>query len=211
MRRIFAFLLTLCYMGVVFAQPMKPVKVTSSFKVTSKDEGVITFVATIDNGWHMYSTEDVDGPTPTTLTVEKISGAAPDFQVDDAAVAGQVEVHSGIDNLQGEAVLAAEEIDAAGSLRMGEMAHLLPGHFLRGDADAFFNDAVVACEDNVLGMAERRAQGLLDESDLKGERFEPPERPFRFCKIIYIFLQGRPDCLIGPFDMECDCHIILLF
>ncbi len=62
-------------MGVVCAQPMKPVKVTSSFKVTSKDEGVLTFVATIDNGWHMYSTEDVDGPTPTTLTVEKISGA----------------------------------------------------------------------------------------------------------------------------------------
>ena len=62
-------------MGVALAQPMKPVKVTSSFKVISKDEGLITFVATIDNGWHMYSTEEVDGPTPTTLTVEKISGA----------------------------------------------------------------------------------------------------------------------------------------
>lgn len=62
-------------MGTVLAQPMKPVKVASSFKVTSDTEGVITFVATIDNGWHMYSTEEVDGPTPTTLTVEKISGA----------------------------------------------------------------------------------------------------------------------------------------
>lgn len=62
-------------MGTVLAQPMKPVKVTSSFKATSENEGVIIFVATIDNGWHMYSTEEVDGPTPTTLTVEKISGA----------------------------------------------------------------------------------------------------------------------------------------
>lgn len=57
------------------AQPLKPVKVSSSFKVTSDTEGVLTFVATISNGWHMYSTEPVDGPTPTTLTVEKISGA----------------------------------------------------------------------------------------------------------------------------------------
>lgn len=60
---------------VSFAQLMEPVKVTSSFKVTSDTGGVLTFVATIDNGWHMYSTEKVEGPTPTTLTVEKISGA----------------------------------------------------------------------------------------------------------------------------------------
>ena len=75
MRRLFAIILALCCMGTVLAQPAKPVKVTSSFKATSDTEGVITFVATIDNGWHMYSTEEVDGPTPTTLTVEKISGA----------------------------------------------------------------------------------------------------------------------------------------
>ena len=75
MRRLFAIILALCCMGTVLAQPAKPVKVTSSFKVTSDTEGVITFVATIDNGWHMYSTEEVDGPTPTTLMVEKISGA----------------------------------------------------------------------------------------------------------------------------------------
>ena len=75
MRRLFAILLTLCCMGVACAQMAKPVKVTSSFKATSDTEGVITFVATIDNGWHMYSTEQMDGPTQTTLTVEKISGA----------------------------------------------------------------------------------------------------------------------------------------
>ncbi len=75
MRKLLAFLLTLGCICVSYAQPMKPVKVNSSFKVISDTEGVITFVATINSGWHMYSTEDVDGPTPTTLTVEKISGA----------------------------------------------------------------------------------------------------------------------------------------
>lgn len=75
MRRWIIFILTLCCLGMANAQPLKPVKVSSSFKVTSDTEGVLTFVATISNGWHMYSTEPVDGPTPTTLTVEKISGA----------------------------------------------------------------------------------------------------------------------------------------
>ena len=75
MRKLLAILLTLWCVSVSYAQPMKPVKVNSSFKVISDTEGVITFVATINSGWHMYSTEDVDGPTPTTLTVEKISGA----------------------------------------------------------------------------------------------------------------------------------------
>lgn len=76
MRRMLFTLLTFCCLGVANAQMMNPVKVTSSFKVTSDTEGVITFVATIQPGWHMYSTQVVeDGPTPTTLTVEKISGA----------------------------------------------------------------------------------------------------------------------------------------
>ena len=75
MRKLLAILLTIGCICVSYAQPMKPVKVNSSFKVISDTEGVITFVANINNGWHMYSTEDVDGPTPTTLTVEKISGA----------------------------------------------------------------------------------------------------------------------------------------
>ena len=37
---------------------------------------MITFSATINSGWHMYSTNVVpDGPTPTTINIEKISGA----------------------------------------------------------------------------------------------------------------------------------------
>ena len=76
MKRILFTLLTLGCLGVANAQFAKPVKVATSIKETSKTEAVITFVATIDNGWHMYSTEVVeDGPTPTTVNIEKISGA----------------------------------------------------------------------------------------------------------------------------------------
>ena len=75
MKRFLSVLLTLLFMSAANAQFMKPVKVVTSFKETSASEGVITFQATIDAGWHIYSTQDVGGPTPTTLTVEKISGA----------------------------------------------------------------------------------------------------------------------------------------
>lgn len=75
MKRFLLVLLTLLSLSVANAQFMKPVKVATSFKETSATEGVITFQATIDAGWHIYGTQDVGGPTPTTLTVEKISGA----------------------------------------------------------------------------------------------------------------------------------------
>ena len=76
MKRILLTLLTLCCLGVADAQFAKPVKVVTSIRETSKTEAVITFVATIDNGWHMYSTEVVeDGPTPTTINIERIEGA----------------------------------------------------------------------------------------------------------------------------------------
>ena len=76
MKRFLLFLVVSFSFLVSFAQFAKPVKVTSSFKVTDATEGVLTFVATIDPGWHMYSTQVVpDGPTPTTINVEKISGA----------------------------------------------------------------------------------------------------------------------------------------
>ena len=76
MKRFLSFLVLSFSFFVAFAQfMMKPVKVTSSFKVNSDTEAVITFAATIKNGWHMYSTEKVNGPTPTTIHVEKISGA----------------------------------------------------------------------------------------------------------------------------------------
>lgn len=76
MRRLLFFILTLCCFGLVNAQMPKPVTVSSSIKEVSPTEAVITFVASIEHGWHMYSTQVVpDGPTPTTIHVESISGA----------------------------------------------------------------------------------------------------------------------------------------
>jgi len=76
MKRLFSILLALLCMGVANAQFANPVKVTTTIKETSATEAVITFQATIDGGWHMYSTQVVpDGPTPCTINIEKIEGA----------------------------------------------------------------------------------------------------------------------------------------
>lgn len=56
------------------AQP-KPVVVSDALKVEG-NKAELVFKATIQSGWHMYSVEVVeDGPTPTTLNIEKIQGA----------------------------------------------------------------------------------------------------------------------------------------
>ena len=78
MKRILFTLLSLCCLLVASAQMPKPVKMTVSIKETSATEAVISFNATIDPGWHMYSTNVVpDGPNPTVINIEKISGAKP--------------------------------------------------------------------------------------------------------------------------------------
>ncbi len=87
MKRFFTILLALCCLGVAQAQFAKPVKVTTTIKETSATEAVITFVASIQSGWHMYSTQVVeDGPTPTTINVDKITGAELDGPLKTAAV-----------------------------------------------------------------------------------------------------------------------------
>ncbi|MCQ2213106.1 MAG: thioredoxin family protein [Bacteroidaceae bacterium] len=79
MKKLFSILLALLCMGVANAQFENPVKVTTTIKETSATEAVITFQASIDAGWHMYSTQVVpDGPTPCTITFEKMSGAKAD-------------------------------------------------------------------------------------------------------------------------------------
>ena len=56
---------------------MNPVDVTTTFNKISDTEAEIVFNATIQSGWHMYSTNEVeDGPTPTTFNLDKIEGAA---------------------------------------------------------------------------------------------------------------------------------------
>lgn len=54
---------------VVFAQILKPVKWSYAAKKTSKTEAVLLIKATIDPGWHIYSTQQKDGgPVKTSLT-----------------------------------------------------------------------------------------------------------------------------------------------
>ncbi len=68
-------LLTLLVVGVVNAQ-MNPVEVDVSLNKISDNEAEIVFKASIEAGWHVYSTEVVpDGPTPATFNVDNISGA----------------------------------------------------------------------------------------------------------------------------------------
>lgn len=50
------------------AQIKEPVKWQHSLKMTGDNEAVVTFSATIDNGWHLYSTKLPDGgPLPTSI------------------------------------------------------------------------------------------------------------------------------------------------
>jgi thiol:disulfide interchange protein DsbD len=73
---ILSCLLLIAVVGQAFAQMQNPVKFKSEWKSTSDTEGEIVFTATIDAGWHVYSTNIPDGgPTPATLNMEKIEGA----------------------------------------------------------------------------------------------------------------------------------------
>ncbi len=69
-------LVLLAIVGLVHAQMPNPVQVKTQFKEISPTEAELVFVATIQQGWHMYSTNYVEfGPTATTVNVEKITGA----------------------------------------------------------------------------------------------------------------------------------------
>ena len=61
---------------VAQAQIQEPVKFKSELKTLAAGEEEIVFTATIDKGWHVYSTDLGDGgPISATFNVEKISGA----------------------------------------------------------------------------------------------------------------------------------------
>ena len=58
------------------AQMANPVHFTSELKMLTGDEAEIVFSATIDPGWHLYSTDLADdGPTAATFHAEKMDGA----------------------------------------------------------------------------------------------------------------------------------------
>lgn len=60
----------------VVAQMQDPVHFKTEWKSISANEAEIVFSATIDHGWHVYSTDLGDGgPTQATINIDKISGA----------------------------------------------------------------------------------------------------------------------------------------
>lgn len=76
MKKLFSFLLLLLVVFTAQAQMQEPVKFKSELKTLSGAEAEIVFNATVDAGWHVYSTNlGDDGPISATFNVEKISGA----------------------------------------------------------------------------------------------------------------------------------------
>lgn len=71
-------LMVISCMSVV-AQMQDPVHFKTEWKSISANEAEIIFSATIDPGWHVYSTDLGDGgPTQATINIDKISGATLD-------------------------------------------------------------------------------------------------------------------------------------
>ena len=76
MKRICFLLLALMCMGLVRAQMVDPVQFTSRLNMVGDDTAEIIFSATIDDGWHVYSTDiSEDGPTRATFHAERMDGA----------------------------------------------------------------------------------------------------------------------------------------
>ena len=76
MRKLLITLLVLFIAGGINAQMMDPVHFSSQLKMLSGDEAEIIFTATIDNGWHVYSTDmGDDGPVSATFNKVKMDGA----------------------------------------------------------------------------------------------------------------------------------------
>lgn len=57
------------------AQMLNPITWANSIEMTSDTEGVIKFTATIEPGWHLYSTSLPEGgPNPTAVTYDTLQG-----------------------------------------------------------------------------------------------------------------------------------------
>lgn len=75
MKKIISFLLFSILVCTLQAQIQEPVKFKSELKTLSDTEAEIVFTATIDAGWHVYSTDlGEGGPTSATFNVDKKSG-----------------------------------------------------------------------------------------------------------------------------------------
>ena len=75
MKRICFLLLALMCMGLVRAQMVDPVQFTSRLNMVGDDTAEIIFSATIDAGWHVYSSDITeDGPIRATFHADKLEG-----------------------------------------------------------------------------------------------------------------------------------------
>ena len=74
--RLLLSILTMMSALVLHAQMIDPVHFTSELKTGKGAEAEIVFHATIDNGWHVYSTDiGKDGPIEATFNIVKMDGA----------------------------------------------------------------------------------------------------------------------------------------
>jgi len=76
--RFFCLALLMNFMALnAFGQQAQPVKWTFDSEKVADNEYAITFTATADNGWYVYSQFlDDGGPIPTSFTFDKDSGVA---------------------------------------------------------------------------------------------------------------------------------------
>ena len=75
MNRILVSLLAVIFSISLRGQMMDPVHFTSQLKMLEGDEAEIVFSATVDDGWHVYSTDmGNDGPVSATFNVVKMEG-----------------------------------------------------------------------------------------------------------------------------------------
>ena len=75
MKKLLSFLGLILTAVVVQAQILDPVSFRTEFNKVSDDVAEIVFTATIDPGWHIYSTDlDEGGPIAATFNVEKATG-----------------------------------------------------------------------------------------------------------------------------------------
>ena len=76
MQRLYSIILSLMLFALgANAQMLEPIVWSSSIKMTSNNEGVMTFKASIDDGWHLYSVDlPENGPNATKISFEKTSG-----------------------------------------------------------------------------------------------------------------------------------------
>ena len=71
-------LLATAFSALSFGQMVNPVHFTSQLRQLEGANAEIEFTATIDNGWHVYSTDlGNDGPISATFTAVKMEGAEP--------------------------------------------------------------------------------------------------------------------------------------